>query len=389
VLLAPVLFGCQAKTKNHQEWVNSAEGRWNDLRSAQMLEMAQQRFETGDLDLAEKTLVEALAYDPGNARLHLLAGRIALERGQLERSYHLFDSAVTLDEKLTEAYSYRGLVLQRWQRWDQAYASYSQAYELEKDNVAYLLAMSEMLICLDRTDEAIALLEGKKEYFDQNAPLRAALGHMYGMKQEHARAVDYFREAALLDPDNSKMTEELALAQLAAGQWARAAQTLSVLLKDSSMQDRRDLQRALASAYVRAGRADEAREIYLKIARASGGDADDWIKLGELSLRENDRFGALYAANQAINIAPMRHEGYLLAGMIAQQDNKLDDALRMFDRAAELAPDSAVPLILRGISLEKAGRRTAAAEAYTQALQRKPQDTRAQRLLQGVASAAQ
>lgn len=382
-----VLTGCESGSKQHDEWVDQANGRWLTLRSTMMLDMAQQQFDTGDLELADKTLREAMGLDPTNGRLHVLAGRIRLEHGQLERSYRMLNTAVELDENLPSAYYYQGVVLQRWQRYDAAYDRYSKAFELAADNPSYLLAMSEMLVELDRAAEGIALLESKLTYFDQNAGLRTAVGHLYMIQGRPDKAAVYFRKAALLDPDNLKVQEELALAQIATGKAEEAVATLRELVKHPDVAERKDLHRALAEAYRELGLRDDARAIYLKLARMEPADSGDWIKLAELAWKANDLGGTLHAANRVMNIAPQRHEGYLLAGMVWQKRNNLDNALTMFDRAAELAPDNAVPLIMRGIALQKAGRRTAAAEAYQEALQRKPGDTRAQRLLESVANA--
>ena len=59
----------------------------------------------------------------------------------------------------------------------------------------------------------------------------------------------------------------------------------------------------------------------------------------------------------------------------------------MFDRASQLSGGSAEPLILRGMALQRAGKSAAAADAYTKALERNPNDARAQRLLEQVATA--
>ncbi|MEX1016469.1 MAG: tetratricopeptide repeat protein [Phycisphaeraceae bacterium] len=385
--LPTLLFtGCQM-TDHHEENVNAANDRWLSTRSAMMYELGQQQFDTGDLENASRTVREAITIDPTNARLQVLAGRIAFERGQLERSYHLFNAAIELAPDAAPAFYYRGLVHQRWQQYQEAHDSYYKAYQLQADDSGYLMAAAEMLIELDRTDEAIAMLEQKLTYFGQNAALRAALGHMHAMNGRPDRAATYFERASLLDPDNDKVREELALAQVAAGEMEAAIDTLNELLKSDAMKDRRGLRLALGRAYEETGQMSEAREQYLVLARSDDAKSRDWIRLAELAWSENDHGGTLYAANRAIQLEPRQHEGYIFAGLAWQKRDRLDDALKMFDRAAELAPDEASPLILRGIALQRAGRPGAAAEAYQQALERQPDDVRAQRLLSQVSDA--
>ncbi|MEM1109405.1 MAG: tetratricopeptide repeat protein [Planctomycetota bacterium] len=376
-----VLGGC---ANSHQEWVDDANGRWNGIRSAAMLDMAQGQFEAGALDQAEKTITEAAGVDPSNPLLHLMAGRISLERGQLERAYRLFQISTELDETNADTFYYQGVVLQRWQQHEAALDSYQKAYEIEPDKPNRMLAVAETYVALDRIDEAIELLEDKKYYFDQNAGLRAMLGHLYGMKSEYKLSVENFRQATMLAPENIRYQEELALAQVAADAHADAAQSLRILLERPEYSERSDLRRSLAAAETKLGRIDAAREIYIGLTRHDPSNTGDWIRLGELCWKSEDLGGALIAANRAITLAPKRHEGYLLAGLVWQKRGKTENALQMFDEAGSLAPDDSTPLILRGISLQKNDRLAAAAEAYTEALRRNPADTRAKRLLAGV-----
>jgi tetratricopeptide (TPR) repeat protein len=379
------LAGCQSGQSNHEKWKQQANNRWHDMRSSLMLDMARQQFEAGDLERAKKSVREALRIDADNPRLLLLAGRIALERSKLERSFHLFERAIEKDKEMPKPHYYKGTVLQRWQQYEQAYQAYKQAYELRSDEVAYLIAQSEMLVQLGRVEAAIKLLEDKRQYFDQNSTLRTALAHLYNMQRRYDKAAALFQEASLLNPDNTQIKQELGLAQLAAGRANEAIHTLESVLSDSSDKPRRaDLRRALANAYLQTGRDEKARETYFELARSKAGGASDWVRLAELSWEADEPRATLDAAHRAMATAPDNPKGYLLAGLVFQKQGKLDQALRMFDRAAKAAPDSARPLVLRGLSLQNAGRTAAAAAAYEKALERQPDDDRVQRLLKAV-----
>ena len=382
VLLA--MAGCHGNQR--QEWVDQADNRWLTLRSGVMLDLASQQFEAGDLAMAEKTLGEAMQMDPANPRLHVLAGRILLEQGRLERSYHLFNVALDLNEELPEAYYYQGLVLQRWQEYQRAHDNYRRAYELEADNVSYLLAQMEMLVQIGQLPEAESVLRSRLNYFDQSAAMRAALGHVLVMQGRANEAVPFIRQASLLDPEDLQAREQLAMALLSAGEHAQAARELAHLLDEPEMADRHDLRRLLARAHVRLERFDRARAAYLELARGPAAEAGDWIKLAELAWRAEDHGAAFHAATRAIDMAPSRHEGYLIAGMSLHQRGRLDEALSMFDRAAERAPGQAMPLIMRGLALQQAERYAAAAEAYEAALALQPENERARRLLESVSA---
>ncbi|MEX2216456.1 MAG: tetratricopeptide repeat protein [Phycisphaeraceae bacterium] len=392
VALIASLAGCGSLGKTHQENKDAAAARWNDIRSGYKLSMAKGQFETGDLDEAEKTLVEALSVDPMNPRLHTLAGRIALERNQLEKSFQRLSRAIELDNKIPEPHLkladphyYVGIVLQRWKQYDRAYAAYMKAYELQSDNISFLLAVSEMLVAMDKQDDAIKLLESKTIYFDQNAGIRAGLGQLYMMRGNYLKAGEYYRQASLLRPDDLRLLEDLAMARMGAGDFSSAIEDFKRLMDESKPERKPDLLRLLASAQLNAGRMEDARASYLELTRLDRTDVAAWTKLAEISLQQNELGGALTASNRVIALAGQDATGYLLAGLVWQRRGDIDKALTHFDRAAQLAPEKVDAVILRGITLEQAGRLDAAAAAYTEAKRRNPEDPRAGKLLSQVA----
>ena len=427
-LLAVVLLGgCANNKTQHAKWVDNADARWNGMRASALTDMAQGQFDAGQLDQAHATIRDAASIDPDDPAVHLLAGRIALENSLLERAYKHFgtcidksleradtdviaeaeaeaeadadvdagDFTLTLDSNPTaylaalqssgphaaEAFYYRAVVLQRWQRKEEALADYQVAAQLDTEHPGRVLAAAETLVELDRVDEAVELLEEKKVFFDQNAGCRALLGHIHNLRSDYPQAVENFREAALLDPEDMRLQEELAFAQVRSAQWAGATATLRELTALEANAHRDDLWRSLATAEAENGRHEEARGILADLTRRNPGEVADWIRLGETCWKMQDLGGALIAANRTVDLAPRCHEGYLLSGLVWQKRERPHEALQMFDAAADAAPQNATPVILRGIALEKSDRLAAAAEAYREALQRDPNDPRAAQLL--------
>ncbi|MFI4859731.1 MAG: tetratricopeptide repeat protein [Phycisphaerales bacterium JB063] len=380
-----LLTGCSGTQQgNHEQWVDDADNKWTALKSDIAMEMAEQQFATGQLTLALKTVRDQLNMDPENPHLWLMAGRVALENSELERSFGYLGKAIEYDPELAEPYYYQGIIHQRWQQYDQALSRYTNAREQDPDNPSYTLAEAEMLAQLNRLDEAVAMLQEKATYFDQNAAIRAMLGHIHRRNNNHEQASFWFKQASMLAPDDHKLAEELARSYMTIGSYRQAANTLSQLLYTEYGQDRDDLRRMLAEAYVQNRQLREAKNVCLQLTRNDPTNVEDWFQLGELNYRLEDYASALQSANRLINLAPDDHRGYTLAGMVWNKRGRLDRALSMFDRAAEVAPHDTTPLILRGMALQRDERPEAAAEAYRQALEVDPDDHRAQRLLASV-----
>lgn len=379
-----VTTGCQTPKESHAKKVDAASQRWATMRSGMLIQMAQQQFDAGDLDQAEKSLADAVSQDPKNYRLHLLAGRCALERGQLERAFQRLDTARELNPASAEPHYFQGIVLQRWQRNDQALARYEDAFKLQPDNAAYLLAVVETLVATNQQDRAEELLKEKITYFDTSAGVRVALAQLLVIKKDYDNGIKLYREALMLKPDDTRVVEELATAEVEAGKPEEAVRHIERLLADKGGNERKDLKLMLAGAYQSIGRVGDARDIYTKLTRADGNDTDAWIKLAEVCWAMDDGSAALTAANRAIQLAPRRSDGYVIAGMVFQKRGRVDEALRMFDKAAEVAPASSDAVILRGLTLQQSGKASAAAEAYAEALKRQPNDARAKSLLANV-----
>lgn len=380
VALLLSVVGC-SKHQTMDEFKQDRLKHYQQVRSSLFLQAAEQYFETGDLKQAENETLNAMTQDRENPNLHVLLGRIALERNQLERAYKHFEQALEFDDEHAGAYYSRGIVLQRWQRFELALADYQKAYEFQADNVYYLLSVAEMHVATNQRDQAIELLESCLTYFDQNAGIRLALAQLHVMQKEYDLAVQYYREASLLSPDELKIVEDLAFAQLAAGQLEDATANFQRLCALETSRNREDLQLALVRCHVSRKHLSAAKDVLLRLTRFNPRSADAWIKLGEIAWSEGDVSGSLIAASRVISLAPNRHEGYLLSGMVWRKRGKLEQAMRLFKQAAAAAPENATPLILQGITLEQAGQPDKAVEAYLEALRRQPADQRAKRLL--------
>jgi len=381
-VLIALAGGCA--TTSHSEAKEQAYDRWTAARSGIQYGVAMQKFEVGDLDKAQRTIEQTIGMDPDNARYYVLAARIALEKSELERAFRHLELAVEHDPELADAHYYRGVIFQRWQQYEPALRSYEQAYEHEPDNVSGLLAAAEMLVKLNRPDEAIERLRAKLVYFEHNAAIRVAIARIYQMRRNLPEALAMYREANLLAPDDPAVLEQLAMAEYSAGEYGEAIHHLHQLLSKEELADRRDLRIALADCYQATGRPADARSILLKLVRDDDNDPNAWIKLGQAAWIVGDDARLREAANRAVALAPDRFESYLLAGMVARRGGHNDAALRQFEQAARLAPDSALPQLLKGMTLQDAGQLDAAERAYRAALRIDPQDRRAQRLLAGL-----
>jgi len=387
LLLGSVLFasGCGQGAWTHEGAVKAQE-KMNVLKSGTDWGMAQQQFLAGDFEKAQKTIDRSIAMNPNVPKSHVLRGRIMLERSRLEEARAEFLEAERLDASNVDAQYYLGIVHERVSESEEALGRYRKAMELDTGNAQYVVAASEMLIAMNRLDEAEKLLNERKRFFQYNAAIRQTLGHISLLREDAATAATLFSEALLLAPGDQGITEDLIQAQMSCGKFADAETRLAKLLEADLNHDRRDLKAMRVRCLIAINRMVDARTVLQDLTsdRDGGSDVRAWINLGDVGAILHDKATLREAMNRVVAIAPERPEGYSLRAMYFRQENKLDEALTAVDLAITRSRGDAGPYVLKALILQDQGR---IVEARTLALQGQnvdPQNARAATLLRAL-----
>jgi predicted Zn-dependent protease len=350
VLLAAA--GCGKHGKYTSELLDESQRNAAHLRAATQYDLASQRFHSGELELALESITSSIALNPEVAGSHLLHGRIELELGMADAALAAFEDGLVADapEPDPDFHYYSGVALERLGRLDDALASYRSAVEAEPTAAAYALAVAEVLIDLDRLDEAQARLESAGEQFDAHPGFRQALGHIALLRGDAGKAVHYFTEAVVVSPDDPVLLEDLALALVAAERFADADAALRRLGHLGGDARRPDLQLLRASCLLQLDRPVEARAILLGMTEDEGGiDPEVWVRLVDVAIVLDDDWLLRRSSDRLIAIAPGRCEGYLALALWQRGRGDLPGALRSARRAEARAGDHEAPAQLRAI----------------------------------------
>lgn len=373
--LVAALAGCAGHGKYTSEHLNKSEQRLATLKAANEYDLAHQGYLAGDLDKALKHIDLSIAINPDVPKSHLLRGRVLLEAGDLEGANAALARAVEIDPALVEAHYFQGIVHERFARKDDALAFYLKAADLAPTDAQYAVAAAEMLIDLDRLDDAERFLLDRSAHFEHNAGVRQTLGHIAMIRADLPAALRFFEEARLLAPEDDAIAEDLIQAQMAQGRFADAEFNLARLLKNKDNADRRDLQHLRAQCLVALDRPVEARDAYLALTSgdAGTGDLDAWVALGRVAYQLNDLHRVRLAATRAAALAPERPDGYVLRALWQRRTGDRDGALRSLALAVKHAPEPETFLML-GILQEEAGDFAAARDSFARALELNPDD---------------
>jgi tetratricopeptide (TPR) repeat protein len=373
-------MGCEngGKNKTAKEEVTQ---QWKDARAGVQYAMAKQQYDAGALPQARKSIDAALELSPQHLPALLLSARLHIEQGQLDSAEAMLARAGALDPKNAEVDYLSGVVCQRWQKPEAALALYHSAFTKAPTELAYLLAEAETLVSLERSDEALALLNEKVIYFEHSAAIRDAVGQLLVQKGRYAEAIEMLRRAVVLAPEEMQMREHLALALYYGGQHRDAADALHRLLKHDLFKDRADLHTALGETYLQLNRARDARAAFDRATQLEPASATLWVRLGKAAVQLEDERRAEISLKKALSLDGTLAEAHLMMGYLRLKQDRLADALTSFNQAANLDRTDPVSLCMVGYVLEKLGRPAQAMGYYSQALRLQPDDELATRLM--------
>jgi tetratricopeptide (TPR) repeat protein len=373
------LAACNGPTKAGIEAREEARARIDEYGAKFTYDQAKQDFETGQFDRALKTITAAIEAIPDAPEFHLLQGRILLEMNELQKAVQAFHMAVEKDDKLADAHYYAGIVFQRWSDDEKAFEHYNAAYEIDPDQVAYLIAATEALIALGEFEQARTFVEGRLDYFESNSAMRHLLGQIALFEDDRKKAARLYSEALMLDADNDALLEELAWVQYEAGLYGDCHSSVK-LLQTREDQERLDLMQLEARCLTMLDRAVDAHVIYSALTRRDPSNASVWIEFGTLAWKLGDFRRVAQCGVRTMNIAPDRFEGYMLKGLYERNEGRFDEAAAELRHAAGLAKGTVLPHLLLGRTLEQAGHAREALTVYGQAMKLDPESTDARSL---------
>ena len=363
------LVGCggTGKGKYTQEHLSGARVKLDVMKSATEYDMGRQSFLAGDLKKALERIDRSIALNEHVSKSHVLRGRILNEMGEADQAIAALQTASALNPSSVEAQYYLGIVYERIVNHEQAAEHFIAAHTLDPSDPQYVIAACEQLIDAGELTRAQEFIAGTGDKFNHNGGVRQTLGHLAMMRGDHAQAVEMFNQARLLTPDDTSILEDLAAAQIAMGDNAKAESNLARLLSDRNFNGRRDLQHTRARCLIELDRLVEARDVYVTLTTGPDGasDGEAWIAL-----------------------EPNRPEGYLYRAAWHRRQANPEPALRWLDMAEQRGADAAVVHQLRAIVLKELGRDEEARKEIISAAAADPTNSRLQELAQSVGSFA-
>jgi Tfp pilus assembly protein PilF len=374
-----LLTGCGTTKTASQKQL--ASDRWNDARANVLIGLARDQYTNANFTTSRQTIDQALKMAPRNPGARILSGKLYIEGGQLELAERELNQARQLDPTNAEADYLSGIVYQRWLQPERALEFYQHACDKSPAELAYLVAKAEMLVAMERRTEALELLQAKVTYFEHSAVIRDEVGLLLQQQGRINEAVEMFRRASILAPDESGIREHLALALYDQKKFQECADILTALIKEPHYDHRADLLTTLGECQLETNRAGDALDNFTQATELLPGSPGVWLSLARAQFECDEFRQAEVSLKRSLGYDANNSQAYLLLGYLDLRQSRDNEALDAFAHASRLEPTDTVSLCMVGVALGKLGRANQAMECYRQVLKLKPHDEMATQLM--------
>lgn len=323
-----------------------------------------------DAALAAQTRLEAK--QPDNPLVHNLRGGLMLATRDVPAARAAFEKALSIKpDYLAAAVNLARLDISE-QRPQEAVGRIRAVVEQNPRNVEALLALADIQRATGASPaEVFASLERAEAAAPGAvAPSIALIRHHLGQRDFPA-ALQLAQKTAAAQPNEARVLELLARAQLASGEGQQAVSTLNRLVGQLPRSAQplimlADAQRSLQDT--------TGAEQTLRRALAIAPDAVEiQQRLMALLIGRDDRAGALALAREAQARQPERPTGYLLEGELHRRTSAWDAAAAAYRKALDAGGGGQAAVRLHA-ALTQAGRTDDAARVVSEWLDSQPKD---------------
>ncbi|KAG6668154.1 hypothetical protein I3843_01G142500 [Carya illinoinensis] len=153
-----------------------------------------------DLENGIKSYQSALRVDARHYNSWYGLGMIYLRQEKYEFSEHHFRMAFLINPRSSVIMSYLGTALHTLKRSDEALVIMEEAILADKKNPLPMYQKANILVSLEKLEEALEALEELKEYAPRESSVYALMGKIYKQRNMHDKAMLHFGLALDLKP---------------------------------------------------------------------------------------------------------------------------------------------------------------------------------------------
>ncbi len=309
------------------------EREWHWYNRGHML------YQLGRHQEALVMLNEALRRRGDFARAWSLVGSIRRQLGQFEAALAALQTALEQDAQQAWTWSELASTYEALKEYARAEEAYGRAFAIDRHQVSHLYKQAEMLVQLNRNEEALKLLEYALRLNERSANLWAKLGQVQ-------------RKLGQLDASLGSFDRALALEPTYTWAWYGKGLTLSAMKRH-----------------------EEALDCFQQAVQIDPRDVWSWYSYADELLLLNRSSESVAALQEALKIDPDHVESWVKLGQAYRNLSQYEEAVEAYQRAIELQPTNSWGWNGLGLVLRALGRRDEARYCYEQAIEHDPQVT--------------
>lgn len=373
--LALVLVSSGCQITPHRKAQIEAEQQWKHVRARVKLQLAEQQYESQLFEDAARTTREALALNADQADAHVLLARALLELGRIASAEQTLHAARDRGLKSADLAYTEGVILEHRGRTEDALERYVFAADADPTDVDFLIARAECLVALNRSDEAIELLDERAPRVNHDASVHVLTARISALAGDHAGAMRRYRRALSAAPGDDAVIEALALLQWRAGQYQEVLGLLEPLVERQGALASGTVRKALAGCYLELQQPGAARRCLLEYASANSADVAAQLLLAQAAIALDDTPTALGALDRAAAADPSRAEVRFLRAFVDWRRGRTNVAIQRLHEWATAEPDAADAHCLLGEILASERQLEESRLSFERALRIDPENT--------------
>lgn len=363
-----LLAGCQS----YQEKEHSAKVKWNHTTAKIRLDIAQQQYENGQYDSAQKVVNETLSIDPQLTDAWILSGKLSLAKGNLQQAFENFSKALETDQENADCCYMLGMVSLEMGETATAESYFTKAMQFDRSNIEYALSLGKAYIIQAKYDCAERLYAEASKRFSSDWQIKAAAGSLSMTLGRYEKAEKYYKQAAILSKDDPTVLESLGYCYIADGKWAEAA---DVFAKLSDIANNEQYSEILTVCQMSAGKYDKAKSRFDSVSDTQRDNPDFWLSLGQAHLGLNSANAAIACAKRALILKPNWAEATALLASGEYINKDYQSALLDFNKIKDNADIGAFAYLMIGKCYDRLGQSSKAKLAYQTSLSINPNNS--------------
>jgi len=231
-----------------------------------------------------------------------------------------------------------GLIFHQYKQYDKAVEYIKRAAIIAPSDYFYF-NLGNMYLCKKEINDAIESFKKAVEIKPDNADAHLSLGDAYREKHENDNAVGCYRQVIKYDKTNYMAYLALGTLLLEMEQVEEASETIEEVLRIKP--DEAEILLNLGLYYEKENMYDKAFEIYNKILQLKPDSYKAYLNLSNVYYERNDYNKAAECCKQALSINPDYADAYLNLGNAYKGRKDTRKALECYEKAMSIQPDHA------------------------------------------------